>query len=106
MRFPVTILLAVLCFCLTAPAASAQEITLNRVVAVINGDPITLHELELQAMPSFAREKINPNDPANKAKMDEILKSTLDEAIIDKLISQDAERLGVKATEADVNAEI
>ena len=84
----------------------AQEITLNRVVAVVNGDPITMHELEIQSMPAFARDKINPNDPANKAKVDEILKATLEEVIIDRLISQDAERLGIKASESDVDAEI
>ena len=106
MRFSIRIILTVLSICLTAPAVMAQEITLNRVVAVVNGDPITLHELELQAMPMFAREKINPNDPANQAKVDEILKTTLDETIIDRLITQDAERLGIKASESDVDAEI
>lgn len=106
MRFSIRILLTVLSICLAAPLALAQEITLNRVVAVVNGDPITLHELELQALPMFAREKINPNDPANQAKVDEILKATLDETIVDRLITQDAERLGIKTSDADVDAEI
>lgn len=106
MRLSINLFLAVLSICLAAPAAMAQEITLNRVVAVVNGDPITMHELELQSMPAFARDKINPNDPANKAKVDEILKATLEEVIIDRLISQDAERLGIKASESDVDAEI
>ena len=106
MRFPIRILLIALGICLAVPAAMAQEITLNRVVAVVNGDPITLHELEIQAMPMFAREKINPNDTANQAKVNEILKATLDEAIIDRLITQDAERLGIKTSDADVDAEI
>ena len=65
-----------------------------------------MHELEIQSMPAFARDKINPNDPANKAKVDEILKATLEEVIIDRLISQDAERLCIKASESDVDAEI
>ena len=106
MRLSINLFLAVLSICLAAPAAMAQEITLNRVVAVVNGDPITMHELEIQSMPAFARDKINPNDPANKAKVDEILKATLEEVIIDRLISQDAERLGIKASESDVDAEI
>lgn len=106
MRPLVTLFFSVLCLCLAATATQAQEITLNRVVAVINGDPITLHEVELQSMPAFSRAKINPNEPADRAKMDEILKATLDDMIVDKLISQDAERLGVTATDADVEAEI
>ena len=79
---------------------------MNRVVAVINGDPITLHEVELQSLPTFAREKVNPNDPANKEKIDAILKEHLDEMIVDKLISQEATRLGITATDADIQAEI
>ena len=106
MRLSINLFLVVLSICLAAPAAMAQEITLNRVVAVVNGDPITMHELELQSMPAFARDKINPNDPANKDKVDEILKGSLEEVIIDRLISQDAERLGIKASESDVDAEI
>ena len=106
MRLSANFIFIIFCLCLAAPAANAQEITLNRVVAVVNGDPITLHEVELQSLPEFARNKVNPNDPANKEKVDEILKASLDEMIIDKLISQDAERLGITTTDADVDAEI
>lgn len=106
MRFFTPLLTAVLCLGLAAPAALANEITLNRVVAVVNGDPITLHELEIHSLPAFARARINPNDPANKDKVDEILKGTLDEAIVDKLIYQEAQRLGVTVSESEVDAEI
>ena len=106
MRLSANFIFIIFCLCLATPAVNAQEITLNRVVAVVNGDPITLHEVELQSLPEFARNKVNPNDPANKEKVDEILKASLDEMIIDKLISQDAERLGITTTDADVDAEI
>ncbi len=92
--------------CLAAPMAAAQEITVNRVVAVVNGEPITLHELEIHSLPAFARARINPNDPANKAQVDEILRQTLEEAIIDKLIAHEAERYGMTVTEEEIDAEI
>ena len=106
MRLSVNFIFIILCLCLAAPAAKAQEITLTRVVAVVNGDPITLHDVQLQSLPEFARNKIDPNNPANKEKVDEILKATLNDMIIDKLISQDAERLGITATDEDVEAEV
>lgn len=106
LRRYVSIFLGLMCLCFSAQTVKAEEVTLNRVVAVVNGDPITLHELELQAIPIFAKERINPNDPANKAKVDEILKTTLDATITDRLISQEAQRLGVTATDKEVDDEI
>mgnify|MGYP003584521282 CR=1 FL=1 len=106
LRFYVSALLGLICFCLSAQAVKAEEITLNRVVAVVNGDPITLHEVEIQSIPTFAKERLNPNNPADKARVDEVMKTPLDAIIVERLISQEAQRLGVTATDKEVDDEI
>ena len=79
-----------------SPALGASAAQVNKIAATVNGQIITMLDLQKEALPEFARARINPNDPARKAESDEILRRVLDMMIMDKLVAQEAKRL--KAT--------
>ena len=84
-------------------ACAAQ---LNKVAAVVNGQVITMFDLQKEAVPELMRARLNPNDPAQAKAVDAILGKVLDLMIMDILIAQDAKRLKVSATQAEVDNEL
>ena len=52
------ILMAWLCLACTAQAAQ-----LNKIAAVVNGQVITMFDLQKAALPELGRARLNPNDP-------------------------------------------
>jgi peptidyl-prolyl cis-trans isomerase SurA len=89
-----TVLLAlVLAVTTTSPARGAE--TLNRIVATIDGDPITLVELE-----RFA-EVAKKRPGGDQAAVDQ--KAILDELILEKIIQKQVEILGLKATDQQID---
>jgi peptidyl-prolyl cis-trans isomerase SurA len=78
----------------------------NKAVAVVNGEMITQFDLELASTPAMRRERVNPRDPSAAGKMQEIMRATLETMITDILIVQEAERLKISATDADVQGEL
>ncbi len=88
-----------------APSTSAPA-SVNRVVAVVNGEMITKFDLDLHAMPDLMRERLNPKNPAQKAQVDEFLKKALEELIVDIIAVQECDRLKISVSEADVTAEV
>jgi len=85
------------------PAAAEQ---LNRVAAVVNGNIITMYDLERNAYPELARAHINPNNPSQKSQADAIMHKVLDMMILDILYQNEAKRLKVDVSDADVDKEI
>ncbi|MGH7850900.1 MAG: peptidylprolyl isomerase [Thermodesulfobacteriota bacterium] len=77
-----------------AGAANSRE-TVDRVVAIVNDDVITLSEVRELAL------SINPT---STEAIDE--KSVLQQIIEQKLFEQEAEKLGIKVTEAELDASI
>ena len=57
-----TLILA-LAICLMT-AFGAQAAQLNKVAAVVNGQVITMFDLQKNAVPDLMRARVNPNDPA------------------------------------------
>lgn len=96
--------LLALLFLLSHPAAHSAEV--NKIAAVVNGQIITMFDLQKEAAMELARAKINPKDPSHKKRANEILRKTLDGLITDKLVTQEAERLKINVTRSDVDAEI
>ncbi len=80
--------------------------SLNRIVAVANGEMITYFDLDRAASPELMRAKLNPKKKADKAKIDDIMLKILDGMILDILIRQEAKKFKIEASEADVDAEI
>lgn len=83
-----------------------QGKTVSGVAAVVNGEMISWHDLQLQSAPEIARARIRQNDPQAMAKVEAIHRNILDTMILDMLVSQEAERFKMKASESDVDAEI
>lgn len=85
------------------PAHGAQ---VNKIAAVVNGQVITMFDLQKEAVPEFMRARVNPGDPTKKAEVDQILKNTLDGMIMDILLAQEANRLKVSVARSEVDAEL
>jgi peptidyl-prolyl cis-trans isomerase SurA len=79
-----------------SPAARAEVV--NQVVATVDGDPITAFELE-----SFIRQTTGA-DPASLDASDR--RKALDVLITDALIRGESQRLGLSASEAEIDAYI
>lgn len=92
--------------CAFAADNASQVITLNKIAAVVNGEMISLHELRQHATSEFIRSGINPNDPAARRQVDMIMSKTLTVMIDDILLRQEAERLQIKVSDADIDNEV
>lgn len=94
-------LLIVLSF-LFSGAAMASEITVNKIAATVNGEMITLHELQRQTGAELARQNMAPSDPRAPV----IMQSVLEAMINDILIRQEAGRWKITVSDNEVNTEI
>lgn len=79
---------------------------LNKVAAVVNGQVITMFDLQKEALPELGRARINPEDPSRKKDVDAIFRKTLDGMILDILIAQEAKRLNANVSSSDVDHEL
>lgn len=84
----------------------AQAAQLNKVAAVVNGQVITMFDLQKAAMPDLARARLNPNSPAQAKAVDKVLRKVLDMMIMDILLTQEAKRLNVNVSTGEVDNEI
>jgi peptidyl-prolyl cis-trans isomerase SurA len=82
-------------FFTVAPAHGAYAETVNRIVATIDGDPITLIELE-----HFA-EVAKKRPGGDQVALDQ--KALLDELVLEKIIAKQVEILGLKATDQQID---
>lgn len=87
-------------------AASPQAAQLNKIAAVVNGQIITMYDLQKESLPELARARINPNDPARKKDIQTIFERVLDSMILDILIAQEAKRLKATVSSSEVDNEL
>lgn len=87
-------------------ACGAQAAQLNKVAAVVNGQVITMFDLQKNATPDLARAHLNPNNPAQAKAVDAVLRKVLDGMIMDILIAQEAKRLKVSIPASEIDGEI
>lgn len=83
----------------------AEEI-LNRIIAVVNGEMITLYDLELQAAPAILHANLSSGSPEDLPQIDAIRRQVLDTMIVDILLKKEAERLKINVSEEEVQNEI
>jgi peptidyl-prolyl cis-trans isomerase SurA len=83
-------------------SAQAAETTVNKIVAVVNGEMITLHELRMHTAAEMARQRMDPKNP----KAEEVQKEILDALINDILLRQEARRFKVSVSDAEVRVEV
>lgn len=99
----VLVLLLTLWLCGIGLAHAAQ---LNKVAAVVNGQIITMLDLQKNAVPELMRARLDPSNKAHAKKVDAVLRSVLDMMIMDILLAQDAKRLKVSVSPSEVDDEI
>jgi peptidyl-prolyl cis-trans isomerase SurA len=87
-----------------SPAPPARAV--NKVVAVVNGEMITQFDLELAAMPAIVDARLDPRNPSDADKVQDIMRQALERMISDTLLVQEAERMKISASEADVQDEL
>ena len=87
-------------------AFGAQAAQINKVAAVVNGQVITMFDLQKNAVPDLMRARINPNDPAQAKAVDAVLRKALDGMIMDILVAQEAKRLKVCISSSEIDSEI
>ncbi len=76
----------------------------DRIVAVVNGEPITLYELEQRAKPFLDKYLKGIKDPKIRAeKRQEILNQVLPQMIDETLVDQEVKKRGLKVTDQEIN---
>lgn len=97
-------LIAIFFICLYVPFVHAAQ--LNKIAAVVNGQVITMFDLQKEALPDLIRARIDPANPAQKKAADDILRKILDRMIMDILVIQEAKRLNAKASASEIDQEL
>ena len=97
------VLLLAIWLCGICGARAAQ---LNKVAAVVNGQVITMFDLQKAALPELARARLNPNDPKQAKDVDKVFRKVLDMMIMDILLGQEAKRLKISVSPTEVDNEI
>ena len=103
------ILLALAAFGICLPAVQAQAAkvhTLNKVAAVVNGEMISMFDVQRYSMPEITRLGFTGNDAQSEAGRQRIFQTVLDGLIMDILIRQEAERFKVTVSDAEVDNEL
>lgn len=78
----------------------------NKIAATVNGQVITMFDLQKEAVPELLKARINPNDPAKSKEKDEILRRVLDMMILDILVGQEAKRIKATVSQSEVDSEL
>ena len=85
---------------------SAQARLVDRVVAVVNDEVVTLSELQEMAAPQMAREQ-GITDPVQRVKFrEQLLEQVLDQLVGERLVAQEAERRNISIGEDDIDAHL
>ena len=98
--FVAALMAAMMAMVVTASTASAEVI--DRIVAQVNDEIITLYELEQAAIPYLVQHGQSPAVLEDDARRAELLEEVLDDVVGRLLIEQEAEEMGLEITEAQV----
>ncbi len=92
---------------LLARACCSEAAIVDRIVAVVNDEVITLSELEQRAEPIFQQYLKNVKDSVvSDEKKKEIFAKILPQLIDEHLIKKEIEKLGIRVSSADVDATV
>ncbi len=91
---------------LTLLLAAPDDRLLDRVAAVVNGDPVTLSELQERAGLEWRRiQAMKAGEGRDQARA-QALRAALDQVVAERLLEAEAKELGVEAADAQVDAAI
>ena len=97
---------SVLLLCLGLAVTAQAATPLNRVAAVVNGAAITEFDLQNAMRSELVRAGLNPKNPAHQEQIRLLERRVLENMISDIILAQEAERMKVTATDADVESEL
>lgn len=86
--------------------ATLHAATINKIVAVVNGEMITYQDLVNMAQMELMRNGLDVNNPAQAEAVDKMLRKALDYMVSDILFMQEAKRYEISVTDAEIDAEI
>lgn len=91
-----------------APAASTAgpRLTVNRVAALVNGDVITMRELERVGGSALQDANLQPPGPERDKARGEALRAAFDLLVADRLFAQQVKKLGLEVSDAQVDAQL
>lgn len=89
-----------------APAPSGLRATLDRVAATVNGDVITLRELERAGGSALTQASLLPPGADRDRARSEALRAALDLLVADRLFAQQVKKLDLQASDAQVDAQV
>ena len=87
-----------------APAPGRKVV--NRVAGLVNGQVVTLQELEQRAAPALRQAEALPSGPARDKARTEALQRAFDGIVSDKLFEEKAKELEIEVTDQQVEAAI
>lgn len=86
--------------------AAANSLQLNRVIAVVNGELISMYDLQQHAMPEIIRRGLTGGDQRAVEEREQIFNESLESMIMDILYKQEAERYMISVEDGDVENEV
>lgn len=88
-----------------ASPASGEEFV-DRIVAVVNGQVITLYDLNLRLKPVLDQYQGKEMGPEEKQRLQAMRRQVMEQMIADKLITEEAERMGIQVSDAELDEEV
>jgi peptidyl-prolyl cis-trans isomerase SurA len=89
-----------------APGPEPRGHVLDRVAALVNGEVVTLLELEERAGPELRRAETQPPGPSRERERARLLKEAFDGAVSERLFQSQVAALGVEITDAEIDSVI
>lgn len=96
------LILACICLCIVAGPAAGKLV--NRIVAVVNGEIITLHELQTEIQGGVPG--MEARGPENEKQAQARRRRVLEAMINDTLLKQQAERFEIQVSDAEIDNQI
>ncbi|MFH1848187.1 MAG: peptidylprolyl isomerase [Candidatus Omnitrophota bacterium] len=84
----------------------ARTETINKIIAVVNGEVITQGELDTLVIPMYQKLKERYTEAELPGEMAGIRKEVLNRLIEEKLIISEAKKLGIEVTEDEINKKV
>ncbi|SHN50316.1 peptidyl-prolyl cis-trans isomerase [Desulfovibrio litoralis] len=90
----------------TNTSLNDDKFLVTKIGAVVNGEMISLYDIQTATNSELARLRITPADPRYDRAVKEIMRRSLDNKINDILLRQEAERLKITVSPQDIDNEL
>jgi len=87
-------------------SAAARGEIVERIAAVVNGQPIALGDVRERAAAELARLEAQPRTPEREKQRQEIIRRALEQMVDERLIESEAATLGIEIPEEDQNRSV